>query len=225
MVTVSKWQIYMQTWILNVISEKQLSTNTKTSVLKAFLFVLCLLPFIFLTWGLFTDNLGANPIETLTRSSGLWALRFLLITLLVSPIRWYTGLTAIVKYRRMLGLYVFFYASVHMLLYLGLDQLFDIQDIWKDIVKRPFITVGFISFILLIPLVITSTNKMMKRLGGKRWKQLHRLTYLIATLSCIHFFMLVKADIREPVIYSMLLIALFTVRLFHSFSKKKLVSR
>lgn len=215
----------MQAWILNVISEQRLSANTKANVVKTLLFIVCLLPLIYLVWGLLTDNLGANPVETLTRSSGLWALRFLLITLLVSPVRCYTGLTAIVKYRRMLGLYAFFYASVHMLLYLGLDQLFDIQDIWKDIVKRPFITVGFISFVLLLPLAITSTNKMMKRLGGKRWKRLHRLIYLIATLSCIHFLMLVKADIREPVIYMILLSLLFFVRLFHSLSKKKLVSR
>lgn len=215
----------MQAWILNVISEQRLSANTKANAVKTLLFIVCLLPLIYLVWGLLTDNLGANPVETLTRSSGLWALRFLLITLLVSPIRWYTGLTAIVKYRRMLGLYAFFYASVHMLLYLGLDQLFDIQDIWKDILKRPFITVGFISFILLLPLVMTSTNKMMKRLGGKRWKRLHRLTYVIATLSCVHFLMLVKADIREPIIYMILLSFLFSIRLFHSLNKKKLVSR
>ena len=194
-------------------------------MVKAGVFFICLVPLIYLIWGLFTENLGANPVETLTRNSGLWALRFLLITLLVSPIRWYTGLTAVVKYRRMLGLYAFFYAFVHMLLYLGLDQLFNIHDIWKDIIKRPFITVGFISFILLLPLVVTSTNKMIKRLGGKRWKRLHRLTYLVASLSCLHFLMLVKADIREPVIYILLLLALFFVRFLHSFNKKKLVTR
>ncbi|WP_289282283.1 MULTISPECIES: sulfite oxidase heme-binding subunit YedZ [unclassified Methylophaga] len=202
-----------------------MSAKNKASMVKAGVFFICLVPLIYLIWGLFTENLGANPVETLTRNSGLWALRFLLITLLVSPIRWYTGLTAVVKYRRMLGLYAFFYAFVHMLLYLGLDQLFNIHDIWKDIIKRPFITVGFISFILLLPLVVTSTNKMIKRLGGKRWKRLHRLTYLVASLSCLHFLMLVKADIREPVIYILLLLALFFVRFLHSFNKKKLVTR
>ncbi|WP_289244766.1 protein-methionine-sulfoxide reductase heme-binding subunit MsrQ [Methylophaga sp. UBA678] len=202
-----------------------MSAKNKASMVKAGVFFICLVPLIYLIWGLFTDNLGANPVETLTRSSGLWALRFLLITLLVSPMRWYTGLTVVVKYRRMLGLYAFFYAFVHMLLYLGLDQLFNIHDIWKDIIKRPFITVGFISFILLLPLVVTSTNKMIKRLGGKRWKRLHRLTYLVASLSCLHFLMLVKADIREPVIYILLLLALFFVRFLHSFNKKKLVTR
>ena len=202
-----------------------MSAKNKASMVKAGVFFICLVPLIYLIWGLFTENLGANPVETLTRNSGLWALRFLLITLLVSPIRWYTGLTAVVKYRRMLGLYAFFYAFVHMLLYLGLDQLFNIHDIWKDIIKRPFITVGFISFILLLPLVVTSTNKMIKRLGGKRWKRLHRLTYLVASLSCLHFLMLIKADIREPVIYILLLLALFFVRFLHSFNKKKLVTR
>lgn len=202
-----------------------MTSKNKVSTSKIGLFIACLLPILYLIWGLFTDNLGANPVETLTRSSGLWALRFLLLTLLVSPIRWYTGLTTVVKYRRMLGLYAFFYAFVHMLLYLGLDQLFNIDDIWKDIIKRPFITVGFICFVLLLPLVITSTNKMMKRLGGKRWKNLHRVTYLIASLSCLHFFMLVKADIREPVVYTFLLLALFIVRFLHSFNKKKLVTR
>ena len=112
----------------------------------------------------------------------------------------------------MLGLFAFFYASVHMLLYLGLDQFFDVQEIWLDIVKRPFITIGFISFILLIPLTITSTDKMIKRLGGRRWKKLHYLIYLIVVLSCLHFYMLVKQDKTEPLIYLLIVLLLLGFR-------------
>ncbi len=122
----------------------------------------------------------------------------------------------------MLGLFAFFYATVHMLLYLGLDQFFDWSEIWRDIVKRPFITVGFINFVALLPLVVTSTNKMVKRLGGRRWKKLHRLTYFVAAAACVHFLMLVKADIREPVIYIFILSGLLGVRLLHAGRQKQL---
>jgi sulfoxide reductase heme-binding subunit YedZ len=187
--------------------------------IKAILFCICLLPLIWLTVGLFADLLGANPIETLIRDSGTWALRFLLITLAITPLRWILGWNQIVSFRRMLGLYAFFYAVLHMLLYLGLDQFFDINEIIKDIIKRPFITVGFIGFISLIPLAITSTNRMIKRLGAKRWKKLHKLTYFIAAVSCLHFYMLVKADKLEPIIYLGLLLSLFAIRLYHSYKK------
>jgi len=187
--------------------------------IKTLLFCICLLPLIWLTVGLFADLLGANPIETLIRDSGTWALRFLLITLAITPLRWLFGWNQIIAFRRMLGLYAFFYAVIHMLLYLGLDQFFDVNEIIKDIIKRPFITVGFISFISLIPLAITSTNKMIKRLGAKRWKQLHKLSYCIAVASCLHFYMLVKADKLEPLIYIGILLSLFAVRLYHSSRK------
>jgi len=184
------------------------------SQLKKLLFVVCLIPAIWLTFALFTDQLGANPIEAVTRQTGLWALRFLWITLLITPLRWLTGWNELVKFRRLLGLYVFFYATSHMLLYLGLDQFFDISEIIKDIIKRPFITIGFFSFIALIPLAITSNNAMVKRMGGRRWKQLHRLTYVIAIASSVHFYMLVKLDKVEPLIYMGLLIILLTPRLY-----------
>ncbi|MDT8310328.1 MAG: protein-methionine-sulfoxide reductase heme-binding subunit MsrQ [Methylophaga sp.] len=178
-----------------------------------------------MTYALFTDQLGANPIEEITRDSGLWALRFLLLTLCLTPIRWLTGLSQIIRFRRMTGLFAFFYAVIHMLLYLWLDQFFDWSEIWKDIVKRPFITVGFINFILLLPLVVTSTNKMMKRLGGKRWKHLHKLTYVVAPLACLHFLMLVKADISEPVLYIVILALLLAVRLYHHYLKPMVLAR
>ena len=169
--------------------------------LKRLVFIISLLPLSWLIYALLTDQLGANPIEAVTRDTGVWALRFIMVTLLISPLRKLTGINHFIRFRRMLGLFAFFYASVHMLLYLGLDQFFDIKEIWLDIVKRPFITIGFISFVLLIPLTITSTDKMMKRLGGRRWKKLHYLIYLIVVLSCVHFYMLVKQDKTEPLIY------------------------
>ncbi|MED5510611.1 MAG: protein-methionine-sulfoxide reductase heme-binding subunit MsrQ [Pseudomonadota bacterium] len=212
----------IQAWTSSVISNKDPNSLIRTSHLKVVLFLVCLYPFFFMLWGFFTHQLGANPIDTVTRLSGLWALRFLLITLCVTPLRWLTGLNQLVRFRRMLGLFAFFYATVHMLLYLGLDQFFDWSEIWRDIVKRPFITVGFINFVALLPLVVTSTNKMVKRLGGRRWKKLHRLTYFVAAAACVHFLMLVKADIREPVIYIFILSGLLGVRLLHAGRQKQL---
>lgn len=188
----------------------------KFAYIKSGIFIVCLFPLLFLIVGLLTNQLGANPIETLTRTSGDWALRFLLITLTMTPLRWLTNWSEWIRLRRMFGLYAFFYACLHMLLYLGLDQFFDISEIVRDIIKRPFITIGFFSFLCLLPLAVTSTNKMMKRLGGKRWKSLHRLTYLVAGASCLHFLMLVKADIREPVIYICVLAVLFAFRLMRN---------
>lgn len=180
--------------------------------LKGLVFGICLLPLMWLSCALLTDQLGANPIEAITRETGVWALRFIIVTLLISPLRKLTGRNEFIRFRRMLGLFAFFYASVHMLLYLGLDQFFDVQEIWLDIVKRPFITIGFISFILLIPLTITSTDKMIKRLGGRRWKKLHYLIYLIVVLSCLHFYMLVKQDKTEPLIYLLIVLLLLGFR-------------
>ncbi|MBL1319792.1 MAG: sulfoxide reductase heme-binding subunit YedZ [Methylophaga sp.] len=190
------------------------------SKLKISIFIASLFPAIWLTYALFTNQLGANPIEAITRETGLWALRFLWITLLITPLRWLTGWNSIVTLRRMLGLYVFFYATLHMLLYLWLDQFFDINDIIKDIIKRPFITIGFFTFTALIPLAITSNNKMVKRLGGKRWKKLHRLTYFIAIASSVHFYMLVKQDKSEPLFYISLLVLLLGARLYRHYVPK-----
>jgi sulfoxide reductase heme-binding subunit YedZ len=193
---------------------------------KVAVFLLCLTPAVWLTYALFNGLLGANPVEAVTRQSGLWALKLLLVTLLVTPLRSLTGWNVLVRFRRMLGLFVFFYASCHMLLYLGLDQFFNVNDIIKDIVKRPFITVGFVSFLLLLPLALTSSNKMVKRLGGRRWKQLHKLTYVVSIAACFHYLMLVKADIRSPLIYFALLAILLGYRLLqHSRLKLGQLSR
>ncbi|GAA5161175.1 protein-methionine-sulfoxide reductase heme-binding subunit MsrQ [Viridibacterium curvum] len=172
---------------------------------KALLFVVCLIPVSLLAWRFWHDDLGANPIEYITRATGEWTLRFLLITLTVTPFRRFTNLNWVLRLRRMLGLYAFFYCCLHLTTYLWLDQFFDWRSIFADIMKRPFITIGFAAFVGMLPLAITSTNAMIKRLGGKRWLWLHRLVYPVAVAGVIHFWWLVKRDIREPLLYAVIL--------------------
>jgi len=181
---------------------------------KPALFILALLPLAFLVYRALTDDLGANPIETINRYTGDWVLRFLLITLSVTPLRRLTGWNGLLRYRRMLGLFAFFYACVHFLSWAWLDQYFVLADIVQDVAKRPFITVGFASFLMLIPLALTSTNAMIRRLGAKRWQQLHRLVYLIGIGGVVHFLWLVKSDIREPLVYGVILALLLGFRLW-----------
>ena len=181
-------------------------------VIKPFIFVLCLLPLVLLSINFYLDELGANPFEVFTRSTGEWTLRFLLLTLAMTPLRQLTGSAWPLRIRRMLGLYSFFYVCIHLTTYLVLDHFFDWNEIIKDIVKRPYITFGMLAFILLVPLAMTSTKKMMQRLG-KRWKSLHKLIYVIAILGVLHFILLVKADLREPIIYALILLSLLLVRL------------
>jgi len=178
---------------------------------KPLVFVVCLLPLFFLSRDFYLDELGANPFEVLTRSTGEWALRFLFITLAMTPLRVWSGAGWPLRFRRLFGLYAFFYVCVHLLTYLWLDHFFDWDEIWTDIVKRPYITIGMLAFLLLLPLALTSTKNMMKRLG-RRWKKLHKLTYFIAPLGVLHFLLLVKADLREPIIYALILFGLFLVR-------------
>ena len=186
---------------------------------KPVLFIICLIPLAIQLFGIFTDSLGANPIEAVTRSTGDWALRILLITLTVSPLRRLTGWNNLVKYRRMLGLFAFFYVCIHLSLYITLDKFFDFSEILDDVIKRPFITAGFTAFILLVPLAITSTNKMVERLQH-RWILLHRLIYIIAMLAVLHFWWMVKADTREPAIYALILAGLLGIRLFFYIKRK-----
>jgi sulfoxide reductase heme-binding subunit YedZ len=182
---------------------------------KAALFALCLVPLARLTWLGTHHGLGANPIEYITHSTGWWTLCFLLITLSVTPLRRLTGWNWLLRLRRMLGLFAFFYVCLHFTTYIWLDQFFDWRSIVKDIGKRPFITVGFTAFLLLIPLAATSTNAVVRRLGAKRWQRLHRAVYAIATLGVLHFWWLVKKDIREPLVFGTLLGLLFLVRLVY----------
>lgn len=182
---------------------------------KVMVFGLCLIPFARLAAAaiVFPEWLGANPAEYITRSTGDWALRMLLATLAITPLRRVSGLAWLLRFRRMLGLFAFFYATVHFASYIAFDHVFDIGAILKDIVKRPFITVGFMSLVLLLPLAITSANVMVRWLGARRWMNLHRLVYVIAPLAVLHFWWMVKKDVSEPAIYALILAVLLGIRL------------
>jgi sulfoxide reductase heme-binding subunit YedZ len=184
----------------------------KYSLSKPAVFLACVLPLGQLLYNAFTDSLGANPIEAITRFTGSWALIFLLVTLGVTPLRKISGWNEVIKVRRMLGLFAFFYAVLHFSTFVVLDHFFDLERIIKDVVKRPYVTAGFTSFVLMIPLAITSTTGMIRRLG-RRWQQLHRLVYVAAIGGVIHFYWLVKADIRRPVMYGSVLAVLLGYRL------------
>ena len=190
-------------------------TQKSIRILKALVFLLCLVPLAKLAleiFGVAGMSLGANPIEELIHRLGIWGLNFLLITLAVTPLRRLTGKSWLLRFRRMLGLFAFFYVLMHFLTYAGLDQRFDLSVIFEDIAERPFITVGFTAFLLLIPLAATSTNAMMKRLG-RRWQKLHRLVYVIAILGVVHFYWQVKLDTLEALVYAAILAVLLGYRL------------
>ena len=182
------------------------------SRLKSAVFLTCLIPLGQLGYGYYSDNLTANPIEYITRFTGSWSLIILLASLSVTPLRRLTGWNELIKLRRMLGLFAFFYAALHFSTYMVLDLFFDFAAIAKDIYKRPYITVGFSALVLMIPLAVTSSAAMIRRLG-KRWQQLHYLVYGIAILGVLHFYWLVKADIRRPVQYGAVLTLLLGCRL------------
>jgi methionine sulfoxide reductase heme-binding subunit len=176
------------------------------------MFLICLIPFGQLAYRAYDADLGANPIDTVTRFTGSWALIFLLASLAVTPLRRLTGWHELIKFRRMLGLYAFFYALLHFSTFVGLDHFFDLDRIGKDILKRPYVTAGFTAFVMMIPLALTSTAGMIRRLG-KRWQQLHRLVYLAALAAVIHFYWLVKSDISRPAQYGAVLALLLGYRL------------
>jgi len=180
--------------------------------LKPTVFIACLLPLGLLVWDAFHDGLGANPIEAISHRTGDWTLRLLLITLAVTPARRLLGWAWAPRLRRMLGLFVFFYACLHFLTWLVLDQFFDWGEIVKDIAKRPYISVGFTAYVLLLPLALTSTRGMMRRLG-RHWARLHRLVYVIAVLGVLHYAWQVKADYRLPIVYAVILALLLGERL------------
>lgn len=193
---------------------KQLDDNTLSKVKVAF-FILALIPFVRLIIGGVIDELGANPIEKITRSTGYWTLTFIMVTLSITPLRKITGWNWLTRTRRMLGLFAFFYASLHFLTYLVIDQFFDWENIVKDIVKRPYITVGFPSFLLLIPLAVTSNNALIKKLGGKRWRWLHRLVYIVAIGGVVHYWWLVKKDLTNPITFAAILALLLGIRVVY----------
>lgn len=180
--------------------------------LKPAVFFLCLIPLGWYVFGIWMDALGANPIETITRGLGTWTLNFLLLTLLMSPLKRHAGWRWPLDLRRMLGLFVFFYASLHLLTYLWLDQFFDWPAIVKDILKRPFITAGMGAFLLLVALAATSNSCAVRTLGGRRWQRLHRSVYLVGMLGVMHYLWLVKVDLSRPLVYALLLAVLLTLR-------------
>lgn len=183
---------------------------------KPLVFVLCLLPLAWLVWGAASDQLGANPAEALIRSTGDWTLRMLCLTLAVTPVRVWTRTPQLARYRRMLGLFTFFYACLHLLAYSWLDMGLDVADIGRDILKRPFILVGFASWLLLLPLALTSFNRAVRALGGRQWQALHRLVYLIAGLALLHFFWMRagKNNFAEVGVYAAIIAVLLGWRLY-----------
>lgn len=182
-------------------------------VVKSAAWAASLAPLAWLVYRGLNDRLTANPIEFIILCTGKWTLVFLLITLAITPLRKLTGLPWLIKFRRLAGLFAFFYATLHFLTYIWLDKFFDLADMGKDIVKRPFITAGFFAFLLLVPLAATSTNRAIRRMGGRNWQRLHRLIYVSAVAAVIHFWWKVKADTSQPKLYASLLGVLLTYRL------------
>ena len=181
---------------------------------KLVIFVNSLVPLVLLLWDVYNKRVGPNPLEFATRTTGMLTLIFLSLTVAVTPLRKIFGVNSLVKFRRMLGLFAFFYGSLHLLTYLWFDRVFNFFSVGQDVVRRPFILVGMIAFVLMVPLAITSTNRMVKRLGGKRWAKLHRLAYVAAIAGVVHFWMLVKSDTRLPLTFAFIVLFLFGYRLF-----------
>ena len=194
-------------------------------LLKPLVFIVSVGPLAYLALGALLGRLGANPIETITRSTGTWTLRFMLLALAVTPARWLSGWNDLIRVRRMLGLFAFFYGSLHLVTYVWLDQFFDWAAIAKDVAKRPFITAGFTAYLLLVPLAVTSTAGMIRRLGGRRWRRLHRLAYASAAIGIVHYWWLVKLDTRPPRNYALLLAVLLLARVWVFWQRRRSGSR
>lgn len=194
---------------------------------KGSLFVLATLPFVRLFIAAFTHQLGANPVEFITRNTGDWTLYLLCAALAVTPLRKLTGMVWLARLRRMVGLFGFFYAALHFTTFLWFDHAFDLGEMWRDVVKRPFITVGFSAFVLLLPLALTSTNAMVKRIGSQRWQWLHRLVYLILPLGVLHFWWMkaAKHNLAQPMAFAIGVAALLAIRLYWTGRQKSLASR
>lgn len=190
-------------------------------LLKVLVWALCLSPVSLLAWKATHDELGANPLNEITLSTGHWTLYLLLITLAISPLRKVSGWNWLIRFRRMVGLFAFFYGCLHLMTYLWFDKFFDIHEIIKDVYKRPFITAGFTAWCLMVPLAITSTAGSIRRLGGKRWQKLHRLIYASAIAGAVHFWWLVKKDLTRPEIMASILAALLAFRIVDRIASRK----
>ncbi|HXC48966.1 MAG TPA: protein-methionine-sulfoxide reductase heme-binding subunit MsrQ [Candidatus Sulfotelmatobacter sp.] len=187
--------------------------------IKTGVFLICLFPIASLLWRGLHKGLTANPIEFITHATGDWTLRFILFTLCVTPLRKLFALPELIRFRRMLGLFAFFYGCLHFTTYIWLDKFFDLKEVWKDIAKRPYITVGFLAFVLLIPLAITSTAGWIRRLGGRRWQLLHRAIYISAVAGVIHYYWLVKSAVLRPLAYAAIVAVLLLWRLAATFRR------
>src|SRR2546423_4779042 len=189
-----------------------------TRFTKVVLFINALVPLVLLFWDVWHKRVGANPLEFITRTTGMLTLVFLVISLAVTPLRKVTGANWVVKFRRMLGLFAFFFGSLHLLTYVSFDRFFNLKSVPADLLKRPFIAIGMTAFVLMIPLAFTSTNKMVKRLGGKNWSRLHKVVYLAGIAGVLHYWMLVKSDTRLPLTFAFVLFVLLGYRLLVRFS-------
>ena len=196
-------------------------TKWARRVVKPVVFLACLVPFSQLVYGAVWGDLGANPVETITNTTGIWTLRLLVLTIAITPARWLTKLNLIVLFRRMVGLFAFFYGTLHFMTYFVLDQSLQFDGLWEDVMKRPYITMGFSAFVLMIPLAITSTQGWIRRLGGRQWNLLHRLVYVSATLGVIHYWWKVKVDTTFPMYYALTVGALLGFRAWRAAAKQK----
>lgn len=190
-----------------------MTTNQWVSrVIKPVVFLAGLGPLLWLVWGVVSDGLGVNPVETVTAHTGTWTLRFIVVTLAITPLRRVLGWNVLIRFRRMAGLFAFFYGTLHFLTYLVLDQNLEFAYLLEDVARRPFITAGFTALVSMLPLALTSTTGMIRRLGGRRWQQLHRLVYLTGIAAVVHYLWLVKIDITPPLVYGAIVAALLAAR-------------
>jgi sulfoxide reductase heme-binding subunit YedZ len=192
-------------------------------VIKPVVFLACLIPFSQLVYGALYGDLGANPVEMITNTTGIWTLRLLVTTIAITPLRVLTKRNTLILFRRPIGLFAFFYGTLHFTTYFVLDQSMVFSGLWEDVMKRPYITMGFTAFVLMIPLALTSTTGWIRRLGGKRWNLLHRLVYVSAILGVIHYWWKVKVDTTNPMYYAAIVATLLGFRLWRAFSKRHAV--
>ncbi len=191
-------------------------TQWRRRVFKPVVFLACLTPLSLLVYHFVRDELSANPVEDITNTTGIWTLRLIVATLAVTPLRWATGWNPLIQYRRAVGLFAFFYGSLHFMTYFILDHQLQFEGLWEDVVKRPYITAGFTGFVLMIPLAITSTTGWIRRLGGKRWNLLHKLIYITALAAVLHYFWKVKLDTTYPVYYGIGVACLLGIRVWRN---------
>lgn len=198
------------------------ATQWRRRVFKPVVWILCLAPLAYLIFSLYQD-LGANPVETITNFTGIWTLRLIMITLAITPLRWMTGVNQVVNYRRLIGLFAFFYGCLHFTTFFLFDHQFDVGAMWEDVKRRPYITAGFTAFVLMIPLALTSTTGWIRRMGGKQWNLLHRLIYITAIAAVLHYYW--KVSVKQPPInprnYAILVGILLAIRLWRNFARKR----